>query len=177
MKSRPVKFALAAVAAIAILAVLVVAIGFALPERHRAVVRAHYAQPADLVHHAIVDVAAAPRWRSGVDSVQILVQEPLTWREYGDWGTLTMEMVEASPSRIVTRIADTSQGFGGTWTFEVTPDVRGTTLTITEDGEVYHPILRFMSKFIFGYYAGLETYAVDLGRKFGKDVLPERVAR
>ena len=166
---------MAAASAIAFFALLGVAIGYALPVRHRAVVRAHYAQPADLVYHAIVDVAAAPMWRRGVDSVQILAQEPLTWREYSDWGTLTMEMVEASPSRIVSRIADTSQGFGGSWTFEVTPDAHGTTLTITEDGEVYNPIFRLMSKFVFGYHSGLETYAVDLGRKFGEDVLPDIV--
>lgn len=175
MTSRHLKFAWAALAAIALLAVLLVAVGFALPERHRAVVRAHYAQPAEAVQHAILDVAAAPTWRSGVDSVQILSQQPLTWREHTDWGTLTMAIVEASPSKIVSRIVDTGQGFGGTWTFAVTPNAGGTTLTITEDGEVYNPIFRVMSKFIFGHYTGLEAYAADLGRKFGNEVEPERV--
>lgn len=175
MSSRRVRFVWAAVAAIVLLAVLVVALGFALPERHRAAVRAHYAQPVDAVHRAILDVAAAPTWRSGVDSVQILSQQPLTWREYSEWGALTMTMVETSSSRIVSRIVDTGEGFGGTWTFEVTPEAGATTLTITEDGEVYNPIFRVMSKFVFGHYTGLEAYAADLGRKFGNEVEPERV--
>ena len=163
-------------AVIALIAVLVVAVGFALPERHRAVVRAHYAQPVEAVHHAIIDVAAAPAWRAGVDSVHILSQQPLTWREYTEWGTLTMAMVETSSNRIVSRIADTSQGFGGTWTYHLMPDADGTTLTITEDGEVYNPIFRVMSKFVFGYYDGLENYAADLGRKFGEEAQVDRVA-
>ena len=175
MTSRRVRFAWAAVAVIALLAGLVVAVGYALPERHRAVVRAHYAQPAEAVHHAILDVAAAPTWRSGVDRVQILSHQPVTWREYTDWGTLTMAMVETSSNRIVSRIVDTSQGFGGTWTYELTPDADGTTLTITEDGEVYNPIFRVMSKFVFGYYDGLENYAADLGRKLGEEARVERV--
>ena len=175
MKSRLVKFALAAVAVIVLLAVLVVAVGFALPERHRAVVRAHYAQPGEAIHHAIIDVAAAPTWRAGVDSVRILSQQPLTWREYSEWGSLTMTMVETSSNRIVSRIVDTGEGFGGTWTFELEPDAGGTTLTITEDGEVYNPIFRVMSRFIFGHYTGLEAYAADLGRKFGEGIEPLRV--
>ena len=163
-------------AVIALLAVLVVAVGFTLPERHRAVVRAHYAQPVEAVHHAIIDVAAAPTWRAGVDSVRILTQQPLTWREYTEWGALTMTMVETSSNRIVSRIVDTGEGFGGTWTFELEPDAGGTALTIAEDGEVYNPIFRFMSRFVFGYYGGLESYAASLGRKFGEEVQPERVA-
>lgn len=175
MTSQRVKFAWAAVAVIALLAVLVVAVGFALPERHRAVVRAHYAQPVEAVHHAIIDVAAAPTWRSGVDSVHILSQQPLTWREYTDWGALTMTIAESSASRTVSRIVDTGEGFGGTWTFEIEADAGGTTLTIAEDGEVYNPIFRVMSKFVFGHYTGLEAYAADLGRKFGEEVQVEPV--
>jgi hypothetical protein len=32
-----------------------------------------------------------------------------------------------------------------------------------------------MSKFLFGHYKSMETYARDLGRKFNEDVTPERV--
>ncbi|HUF51324.1 MAG TPA: SRPBCC family protein [Longimicrobiales bacterium] len=172
---RTGKVVLSATAGLATLVVLVLAVGFTLPERHRATVRAQYRAPADVVYRTIIDVAAAPTWRTGVDSVQILSEQPLTWREHSGGGTLTMEMVEASSTRVVSRIADTSQGFGGTWIFEVVPDAEGTTLTITEDGEVYNPLFRVMSRFVFGHYSGLERYAADLGTKFGENVQAVRV--
>jgi hypothetical protein len=48
-------------------------------------------------------------------------------------------------------------------------------LHITEDGEVYNPLFRFMQRVIFGPYGTLERYQRDLGRKFGDTVVPERV--
>jgi len=85
--------------------------------------------------------------------------------------------VEAEPDRrIVARIADTSQGFGGTWTYEIEPAGAGATLTITEEGEVYNALFRFTSRFVFGHYSTMETYARSLGRKFGQDVTPVRVS-
>ena len=43
----------------------------------------------------------------------------------------------------------------------------GTALRITEDGEVYNPLFRFMSQFVFGHHATVDTFLTDLGRKFG----------
>ena len=172
---RAMRAALFATVGLAVAAVLVVAVGYSLPEGHRATVRAHYRQSVDIVHRAIVDVSAAPSWRTGVDSVRILTEQPLRWREHSATGTLTMEMVETTSTRVVSRIVDTGQGFGGTWTFEIVPHANGTTLTITEDGEVYSPLFRVMSRFVFGHYSGLENYAADLGRRFGEDVQAVRV--
>ena len=44
------------------------------------------------------------------------------------------------------------------WTYEIAPAPNGTTLTITEDGEVYNPIFRFMSRFVFGHEATMASY-------------------
>ncbi len=169
------KWLLGVLAALALLVLLVFAIGFALPRAHIASVRAHLRQPPDSIYHAVTDVENGPQWRSGLDSVRVLERTPLTWTESASWGNLTMVMDEATPpSRVVTRIADTSDGFGGTWTYEIAPERTGSIVTITERGEVYNPIFRFMSKFVFGHYASLETYARDLGRKFNEHVETER---
>jgi hypothetical protein len=72
--------------------------------------------------------------------------------------------------RVVTRIADPKLPFGGTWTIEVTPVEGGTTLRITERGEVHNPIFRFMSRFIFGQTKSMEDYLGALGKKFGETV-------
>ena len=163
------------IAGVAFVALAIVVIGFLLPEKHSASVRAQYNASPQQIYDAIVDVERGPEWRSGLDSVQVLERTPLKWRESAEWGTLTMVMDEATPSsRVVSRIADEGEGFGGTWTYEISPHDAGSTLLITENGEVYNPLFRFMSKFVFGHYKSLETYATDLGRRFNETVQPVR---
>jgi hypothetical protein len=58
----------------------------------------------------------------------------------------------------VSRIADPNLPFGGTWTFEITPAPGGARLRITEDGEIYNPLFRFMARFIFGYEGTINGY-------------------
>jgi hypothetical protein len=165
------------IAGVAFVALAIVVIGFLLPEKHSASVRAQYSASPQQIYDAIVDVERGPEWRTGLDSVQVLERAPLKWRESAEWGTLVMVMDEVTPpSRVVSRIADEGEGFGGTWTYVISPGANGagTSLLITEDGEVYNPLFRFMSKFVFGHYTSLETYATDLGRRFNETVQPVR---
>jgi hypothetical protein len=161
---------------ITLLGLAVVVTGFVLPREHTASVRAHYRAAPGPLYDAIIAVADGPKWRTGLEGVVVLEQSPLTWRETAEWGTLTMVMDEATPpSRVVTRIADTSEGFGGTWTYVIAPEENGSVVTITEKGFVDNPLFRVMSKFVFGHYKAMETYTEDLGRKFSETVQPERV--
>ena len=97
------------------------------------------------------------------------------FREHMTSGAVVMEVVEAvPPQRFVTRIADPDQPFGGTWTFEIAPDPAGSRLTITERGEVYNPIFRFMSRFIFGYTATMESFLRALRARLGADARSPR---
>ena len=68
----------------------------------------------------------------------------------------------------MTRIADRSLPFGGTWTYEITAEAGGSALRITEEGEVYNVIFRFMARFVFGYTATMEGVLRDAGRRFGE---------
>ena len=163
---------------ITLLIVIVFAVGSLLPKTHVASVRARYNQPPQPLFDAILDVERAPDWRTGLDSVRLLTRDerPLRWQESSKFGTMTFVLDDVQPpTRLVSRIADTTQGFGGKWTYEIAPDAQGSVVTITENGEVYSPLFRFMSKFVFGHYRTLEQYARDLGKKFGEDVEPERV--
>ena len=164
------------IASVALLALAIVVTGYLLPEKHSASVRAHYNASPQQLYDAIVDVEKGPAWRTGLDSVQVLERTPLTWRESASWGKLTMVMDEATPpSRVISRIADQGEGFGGIWTYDIQPEGTGSVVTITEDGEVYNPLFRFMSRFVFGHYKSLETYATDLGKHFNETVEPERL--
>ena len=157
---------------------IVIAMGAALPKQHTARVRTLIHAPADSLFAAITDVENGTAWRSGLEKVEVLEREPLLWRETAEWGTITFVRDEAAPpSRVVTRIADESEGFGGTWTYEIaaSPSQNGSTVTITEHGTVSNPLFRFLSKFVFGHHSALETYARDLARRFGDTAEPERV--
>ncbi len=80
-----------------------------------------------------------------------------------------------APARLVTRIADERLPYGGTWTYEVEEDAGGSRVTITEDGEIYNPIFRVVSRFFLGYHATQRSYLRALGAKFGETVEPVRV--
>jgi uncharacterized protein YndB with AHSA1/START domain len=158
--------------------VLMFAIGVMLPKAHTAAVRIALRAPAQNVYDAIADVERGTTWRTGLKQVEVLEREPLRWRETADWGKLTFVREEAvPPSRIVARIADESEGFGGTWTYEIatSPNQAGSTVTITENGTVANPMFRFMSRFVFGQYRSLETYARDLAKHLGESAEPTRL--
>jgi len=88
------------------------------------------------------------------------------FREIGKNGSILFEIDSVVPNqRLITRIADRSLPFGGKWTYELTPRGDSTNLRITEDGEVYNPVFRFVSRFVFGHTATIDEYLGDVGRR------------
>jgi uncharacterized protein YndB with AHSA1/START domain len=170
------KIALFIVGGLALLVAVVLGIGAAVPADHVASRSAGYGQPPEVVWEAITDYEAFPSWRSGVDEVEPLATAGATgWVERGPMGDLPLAVDESSPPRrLVLRIAADDLGFGGTWTYEIVPDGTGSILTITENGTVTNLFFRFMSRFVFGYTATIETYLLDLGRQLGEQttILP-----
>jgi uncharacterized protein YndB with AHSA1/START domain len=140
-----------------------VAFGYALPVRHVATGETELAAPPDRVFAALVDVEAFPKWRSDVKGVEVVARTPLQWRETGRNDTIAFEaqMIDP-PRRLVTRITDKSLPFGGSWTFALQPTGSGTRVAITENGEVYNPLFRVMSRYVFGHTATIERYLTDL---------------
>ena len=165
---------------ILVVAVLVVvAIGYALPKSHVAAVSARYAAPPDSLWATLTDVAAFPRWRNDLARVELLPDEngQRGWREHGKNDVITYRVVTSDPPRrLVTRIDDETLPFGGTWTYELAPADGGTRLTITERGEVYNPIFRFVSRFVLGYAGTMTRVLRAIGAKHGETVTPETVA-
>jgi hypothetical protein len=147
--------------AVVIVAAAVVLIGAALPKGHvvtrKMVLRASPGEVFALI-------AGPSNWR-GL-KYERLAENPLKWRETDSNGAITYERVETvAPTRIVNRIADPMLPFGGSWTYEVAPSGTGTELTITENGEVYNPLFRFVSRFIMGHTATIEKYQRDLAAR------------
>ena len=167
------KIALIVLAVLAALVALLAVVGWSLPVKHRAARQVSLAASPDVVYAAISSPYAFPSWRSKVTSVEMLpdTEHRPSYREIGGDGNI-LYVVDAAtpPSHLVTRIADSSLPFGGTWTYDIVPAGAGATLCITEDGEVYNVIFRVMSKYVFGHTATIDTYFRDLGRHLDQDV-------
>jgi hypothetical protein len=151
-------------------AVVVMAlVGASLPVKHTAMRSAAFKAGPQQVWDVI---AGAPTWRPEVTRYEELPAHDghRAWIEYGKADSkITYEVVESDPPRkLLTRIADANLPFGGTWTYEITPTGgNGSTLTITENGEVYNPIFRFMSRYMMGYTATMDRYLQALQKKLG----------
>jgi uncharacterized protein YndB with AHSA1/START domain len=161
------------------LGLVVVVVGYLLPVKHTATVAAHVPATPVQVWDALTDVAAYPTWRGDLTSVAMLPADSghVAWREHGKNDAISFAIEQAEPPRrLVTRIMDKSLPFGGAWEYVVTPDGAGSRVRITEHGEVYNPVFRFVSRFIMGHTATASAYLKALGARFGATVVPEVVA-
>jgi uncharacterized protein YndB with AHSA1/START domain len=158
------------------LGLVVYVIGLLVPQSHIASSSARFAAKPDTLWASLTDVAAFPQWRRDVTRVEILPDEngQRGWREYGRQGTVTYRVVESvPPQRLVSRIADDHLPYGGSWTYELAPAGDGTRLTITERGEIYNPVFRFVARFVMGYTATMNGALRALGARHGETVTPE----
>ena len=159
------------VGALVAIVLMVAIVGWALPVRHTASREVTVAAPADSVFALITGFGQYTRWRTGVKRVELLPPDGgrTRFREHSPDGEILFEVAELQPvTRLVTRIADPSLPFGGRWTYELAPDGAGTRLRITEDGEVYNPIFRFVSRFIMGHASTIDRYLADVSRHFAR---------
>lgn len=137
-------------------------VGMMLPVGHVASGTRVLPRPADAVYRLVSSVEEYPRWWPDVSHVEVLARDDqgrVTFRQHSSDGPIVMQVVEQTPpTRFVTRIADAEQPFGGTWTFDVEPQGESARLTITERGEVYNPLFRFLSRFVFGHTGTIESF-------------------
>jgi len=153
-----------------------VVIGFLLPKQHVASRSVILKRTPEDVFQLISDFKAAPSWRSDVREVDLLPPAGghIRYREKGTNGAMTMEVVESSPSsRMVTRIADRDLPFGGIWIFDISLTPDGCRLNITERGEIYNPVFRFVSRFVLGYHRTLDIYLNNVSRRFEKSAVAQ----
>ena len=163
------KWLLLAVVAVLGLVAAAVLIGTLLPKAHVASRSARFSQPPETVWAVIT---GPPDWRPEVKSFDALPPGDghRRWREMDRHGqSITFEELESiPPTHLVSRIVDTNLAFGGGWTYDIAPAPGGCILTITESGEVYNPMFRFVSRFIVGHTATMDAYLKALRRKLGE---------
>ena len=166
------KWLIIAIVALVVMVALALFTGFMLPVAHVASRTARLKASPQTVWDVIT---GPPDWRPDVRSY---INLPLrdgrqAWTEMSkDARAITFERLESvPPQRMVTRIVthvEPSPPFGGTWTYEIVPDNNGSVLTITENGEVYNPVFRFVSRFVMGHTATIDAYLKALKAKLGE---------
>lgn len=136
------KWMVTPLAVIFTLIAIVWVIGWLLPVAHEASRSGYVDKGPQQVYEIIVDVPGYAKWLENTTRVEVVDAVP--------------------PARVVTRVADPDQPFGGTWTFTIVPEGTGSRVTITEHGEVYNPIFRFMARFVFGYAGTMDAFLRNL---------------
>jgi hypothetical protein len=174
------RWALWIVGSLAAIVAIIAIVGALLPKGHVATRAAKFHASPDAVWSAITGYEDFPKWRPGVTSVTRMpdANGHTVFMEKGGSGAqeIPYEIVESvapagtAPGKLVAKIADPKLPFGGSWTYEVAAVDGGTSLRITEQGEVYNPIFRFVSKFFMSQTKTMEVYLNALGKKFGETV-------
>lgn len=136
-----------ALASLAVIIAAVAVCGAMLPVNHVASRRAKFKRPAAAVWAAI--------------------DRPKTFKEDG----VDYEVTRSEPPRLLeTRIVAKNLPYGGAWTQEISSSGDGCELRITERGEVYNPIFRFMSRFVIGHTATIDRSLQSIANKFGEQI-------
>jgi uncharacterized protein YndB with AHSA1/START domain len=153
-----------------VIGAVVFIVGSRLPQNHTASRTAQLPRPPEVVWAAITDVAAFPSWRGEVESVVQLApqNDKPVWREKSHRGNTITYAAEVwePPRHLVTRITDKDLPFGGSWDYVISPSGTGSTITITEHGEIYNPVFRVVSRFM-SQSATIEAYLTALATRLG----------
>lgn len=149
------------VAVLAALIIIMVFIGRSLPEKHTASQTRSFASSPDDVWKVVTNVSEWKSWRKGVK--EAAMRGPDTFLEKGSNGDVEYRISNSVAGvSHTTTIITKDLPYGGAWHYVFEKEGSGCKLTITENGEVYNPFFRFMSKYIFGHDGTLKTYMNDL---------------
>ena len=163
------------VVGLVVLVAMVVIVGYSLPQNHTASRTTHFSQPPERVWSVVTDFAAYPSWRKDVQSVEVLPSSEgkRSWRESSSRGSSLTFVTEDwdPPNHMIARIADKDLPFGGSWDYTISPNATGSTVTITENGEVYNPVFRVVSRFMSNT-ATIDAYLSALAAKLGDQYTP-----
>ena len=166
----------AVVAGLVLLVGIIALVGSRLPKTHVASRSIFLRKSPQDVYALVRDFASAPKWRADVKQVDVEASTsgPVYFREVGKHGTVNYELIDDVPAqRMATRIRDTDLGYAGQWTYLFTSENGGTLVTIREDGEVSNVLFRFMSRYVFGHTATIDTYPTSLAKHFGEEAAPQ----
>jgi len=165
------KITLAIFSGIVLLILGIVVIGALLPKRHVVTrIAAFRATPEQL----FALITGPQSWRPDVRRSEVMPDpagRTILSETTRDGKTIAYELLAVAPPKSLTRrIATPNLPYSGSWTFLLEPGDGITTVRITEDGEVYNPLFRFVSRFILGHTRTLDDYLQALAKATNQDI-------
>jgi len=141
-----------------IFVLIVYLVGKSLPVEHVASLSRVFLSSPDIIYGKIKNFKDYPLWRPNLKFIEPITE--ISWKETDSHkNVMTYSFIRDERNRLIeSKIMDEDKPFGGSWTFDLKSVSGGTELTITENGKVFSPIFRFVSKFIFGHTSTITTY-------------------
>jgi hypothetical protein len=106
-------------------------------------------------------------FRRSPEEVWVAINDPVL-RSARGVGDVKFETIESVPPKLLLRRVVGEKDFGGTWTCDIALSPGGSTLTITENGEIYNAFFRFVSRFIIGHHRTIDGTMAALRKRFGE---------
>jgi hypothetical protein len=154
-----------------LVAAAIVMIGAMLPKAHIASRSASLRASSEQLFALI---SGPQNWRPDVmkwETIFDTAGRRLTRETTRDGETITYEMLDASPpTSIRRRIATQNLPYSGIWSYSLQSHGEITTVRITENGEVYNPVFRFLSFYVVDHTRTIDAYLRALGQVTGQEV-------
>ena len=149
--------------------------GRSLPREHTVRSTVTIVASPDTVFKVIRNIGTTSTWWSDMKSSRrVTSSRGEVWEEnMGPGGVIQVAISRVVPgqSMVHTVVDDGTQGWGGTWTYQVASTGAGTEVTIVEEGYVDSPFVRVLMK-LRGKYRTVDSYLSSLGAHFGEPVSP-----
>lgn len=155
-------------------------VGTRLPRTHVAVSRIRLNAPPERLFAIVTDFEDYPSWRPGLDRVEPgpAIDGLPSWYEVcAKISRVHFRVAEMQPPhRLVTCLVDDKVALSGRWIYRFEADGESTVLTITEQENIHHPLLRFFDRFVLSYHGVMDVYLIALARKLGEPAMPEHLS-
>jgi hypothetical protein len=165
------KVAVVVVGVLLLVAVTVYVVGALLAQSHRVSRSALFRVPPERLF-ALID--GPQDWRPDITRSETLTDAAgrrLLRETSRDGNTITYELQQSKPPvGLIRRIATENLPYSGAWTFSLVREGGGTRVRITEEGEVYNPIFRFVSRFIIGQHRTIDNYLRALAKTTNQEL-------
>lgn len=128
-------------------------------------------QTPDAIFALLADFQNMPKWNRNMEKIEMLPPvegKPATRQTFKGNMQMTIITSESTPpTHLVRSMGDDSGPFAGSWTYDITPTVSGSSVVLVEQSEVKSPIFRLMMK-LFGPTKYMDEHLEDIAKHFGE---------
>jgi hypothetical protein len=139
------------------LVIIMILIGRMLPVKHTVSQSHIFRSSTDDVWKVVSNINEWKAWRSDLKNLEITSAT-----------TFKADNVDYSISNSVPGVSFTTiivtkdLPYGGSWNYVFEKEGSGCKLTVTENGEVFNPLFRFLSKYVFGHEGSMKSFMQSL---------------